>query len=332
MAGGDILKHLLRAYKTSDHSEFRRAALQLAAQESKAGHTKLADEIRKIIGEFPTTDSPPAIMDIAKPRGELADLMEGGFCRERLQDIILSNPRIDELERIIRENRQRNSLEQWGVSSRRKLLLIGPPGCGKTLAARVLAGELTVPLLTVKFDALFSRYLGSTANHLRTIFDEMARKLGVFLFDEFDALASHRGESSDVGEVKRVVSSFLQLMDSDKSNSLIIAATNYADSIDRAVIRRFDLVIEFPRPTKDQMKALIVSRLGTFKVPASKAAKLASKLNNASFADCARACDDSIRNMVLAGRDRLEDEDLNRAFTSAGARHGVLKRKGEARR
>lgn len=151
MAGGDILKHLLRAYKTSDHSEFRRAALQLAAQESKAGHTKLADEIRKIIGEFPSADVAPAIMDIAKPRGELADLMEGGFCRERLQDIILSDPRKDELERIIRENRQRNSLEQWGVSSRRKLLLIGPPGCGKTLAARVLAGELSVPLLMLYF-------------------------------------------------------------------------------------------------------------------------------------------------------------------------------------
>lgn len=332
MAGGDILKHLLRAYQSSDHGEFRRAALQLAAQESKAGHTKLADEIRSIIGEFPQDVSSGAVTEIAKPRGELADLMEGGFSRERLKDIILNTAHKSELERVIRENRQRSSLEQWGVSSRRKLLLIGPPGCGKTLAARVLAGELGLPLLTVRFDALFSRYLGSTANHLRTIFDEMSRKLGVFLFDEFDALARHRGDSADVGEVKRVVSSFLQLIDSDKSHSIIIAATNYAESIDRAVIRRFDLLLEFPRPSLDQLTTLILSRLANFAIAPGKAKRLAGKLKSASFADCARACDDSIRNMVLAGRDKLNDVDLDRSFAAAAARPAILRRKGEARK
>src|SRR5690606_6629274 len=109
-----------------------------------------------------------------------------------------------ELTRVIKENRARASLERHGIEPRRKLLFHGPPGCGKTLGAKVLAGEMGLPLLTVRLASLFSRFLGATANHLRAVFSAMTRRPGVYLFDEFDSVAQARGDSNDVGELRRV--------------------------------------------------------------------------------------------------------------------------------
>lgn len=139
---------------------------------------------------------------------------------------------------MLSENRSRARLERFGVSPRRRLLFHGAPGCGKTLAAAVLAGEMGLPLMTVRFDALFSRFLGATAVQLRAIFAEMPRRPGVYLFDEFDSVAKARGDSQDVGEMNRVVTAFLQLVDADMSGSILVAATNYVELLDRAVFRR----------------------------------------------------------------------------------------------
>ena len=152
----------------------------------------------------------------------------------------------------------------------------------------------------------------------------MAKKRGVFLFDEFDAVARHRHDGNELGEIKRVVSSFLQLLDADKSHGLIIAATNFAEAIDRAVVRRFDLVLEIPAPTTDQLESLISMRLANFDAVRPKVTNLARMAAGVSFADCARACDDAIRNMVLAGRDRMIWDDLKRAFSTLGNRGNVF--------
>lgn len=321
----EILKHLLRAHADGDHSAFRRAAIQLAANESEAGHTRIAAELREIIARLPSTAAATtASIDIAQPRGDLAGLLVGGHREERLKDIVLPADSMARLERVLRENRARSQLQSWNIQPSRRLLFHGPPGCGKTLAASVLAGELGVPLMTVRFDGLFSRFLGATANHLKVIFDEMPRRPAVYLFDEFDAVAKSRGDTQEVGEVRRVVTSFLQLMDADNSGSVIIAATNYEELLDHAVFRRFDTLLRFVLPSEEQIISLLRLRLKTFKVSPKLIERLATTGNGLSFADIGRACDDAIRSMILSGRREIFSSDLMEAFAEARDRHAQV--------
>lgn len=308
----DIIKLLLESHTEGDESSFRKAALQLAAAESTAGHVRVAEEIRAIIAKMGPTSIRKAgpVIDIAAPRGDLADILTGGHREERLRDIVLRSETEDTLKRVISENRSRVRLERFGVSPRRRLLFHGAPGCGKTLAASVLAGEMGLPLMTVRFDALFSRFLGATATHLRAIFAEMPRRPGVYLFDEFDSVAKARGDSQDVGEMNRVVTAFLQLVDADMSGSMLIAATNHVELLDRAVFRRFEVVVPFDKPTLDQIAHLLKLRLTTVGLRAKAAPQLALHAEGFSFADVTRACDDAVRTMALDEREKISEQDV----------------------
>jgi SpoVK/Ycf46/Vps4 family AAA+-type ATPase len=321
----DLLKNLVRMHAAGDEEGFRKIALQVAAAESAAGHTRVAQQIRDILAALPPANVRSAVVDIAQARGPLADVLDAGHRPERLQDIVLAPDVRSTLQRVLRENRSRTRLQGFGVSPRRRLLFHGPPGCGKTLAASVLAGELGVPLMTVRFDALFSRFLGATANHLRAIFHEMPKRPGVYLFDEFDAVAKARGSGQDVGEMQRIVTSFLQLLDADRSASILIAATNHAELLDRAVFRRFDVTVEFASPTEAQVRELLRIRLASFDLPAETIGTAARAARGLSFADVARACDDAIRTMALDGRDRVTPEDVNHAVKAL--RHAESRRK-----
>jgi SpoVK/Ycf46/Vps4 family AAA+-type ATPase len=313
----DILKLLLQSHAEGDESLFRKAALQLAAAESTAGHVRVAEEIRAIIAKMPATalrkqQSP--LVDIAAPRGELADILEGGHREERLRDIVLRPATEETLKRVLSENRSRARLERFGVQPRRRLLFHGAPGCGKTLAAAVLAGEMGLPLMTVRFDALFSRFLGATAVQLRAIFAEMPRRPGVYLFDEFDSVAKARGDSQDVGEMNRVVTAFLQLVDADMSGSILVAATNHVELVDRAVFRRFDVIVPFDKPTREQAADLMKLRLSTVGLSEEAATRLAVHAEGSTFADVARACDDAVRTMALGDREAVSEHDVVQAL------------------
>ncbi len=313
----DILKLLLQSHAEGDESSFRKAALQLAAAESTAGHVRVAEEIRAIIAKMPATAfrrPQGPVVDIAAPRGELADILEGGHREERLRDIVLRPETEETLERVLSENRSRARLERFGVQPRRRLLFHGAPGCGKTLAAAVLAGEMGLPLMTVRFDALFSRFLGATAVQLRAIFAEMPRRPGVYLFDEFDSVAKARGDSQDVGEMNRVVTAFLQLVDADMSGSILVAATNHVELLDRAVFRRFDVIVSFDKPTREQIAELMKLRLSTVGLTEEAATRLAAHGEGWSFADVARACDDAVRTMALDDREEVWERDVVHAL------------------
>lgn len=312
----DILKLLLQSHADGDEPLFRKAALQLAAAESTAGHVRIAEEIRAIIAKMPVTSARKQgpVVDIAAPRGELADILEGGHRDERLRDIVLRPEAVQTLERVISENRSRARLERFGVSPRRRLLFHGAPGCGKTLAAAVLAGEMGLPLMLVRVDALFSRFLGATALQLRAIFAEMSRRPGVYLFDEFDSVAKARGDSQDVGEMNRVVTAFLQLVDADMSGSILVAATNHVELLDRAVFRRFDVIVPFDKPTREQIVDLLMLRLSTVGLSSEAASRLATNAEGWSFADVARACDDAVRTMALDDREKLSERDVAQAL------------------
>jgi SpoVK/Ycf46/Vps4 family AAA+-type ATPase len=308
----EILKQLLLAHVEGDDAGFRKAALQLASSESTAGHIRIAEDLRSIVARMPARGA--NVVDIAQPRGELGDVLEGGHRQERLADIVLASRTRALFERVLQENRSRERLEQFSVSPRRKLLFHGPPGCGKTLGASVLAGEMGLPLMTVRLDSVFSRFLGATANHLRAIFAEMPRRPGIYLFDEFDSIAKARGDSQDVGEMNRIVTAFLQLIDSDASNSIVVAATNHAELLDRAIFRRFDVIVPFSLPTATQIEATLELRLGAFDLPASFLREVSKSARGMSFADVGRSTDDAVRSMALADRAQLTIGDVEEAF------------------
>lgn len=317
-----ILKKLLQAHISGDGQAFRRAALALAAAESDAGHIRVAEEVRKLIAEMPTVPKGAGIVtDIARPRGELADILEGGHRSERWHDIVLTEPATTTLKRIVQEIRARARLERYSVAPRRHVLFFGPPGCGKTLGAAVLAGELAIPLMTIRVASLFSRFLGATSNHLREVFAEMPRRPAVYLFDEFDSIAKARRDSQDVGEMRRIVTSFLQLMDTDQSTSLVIAATNHADLLDHAVFRRFDVHVEFGLPDRVQARRLLDLRLSSLQLPSVWLDDLAEKTEGLSYSEIATACDDAIRSMALEERNAPTLQELETALEATRRRH-----------
>ena len=317
-----LLRSLIESHLARDDATFRRLALQLAATEEQAGHSRVAHEIRESLAEVQEAP-PPAlgqVVDMGRPRREFAGLLTGSYRPERLSEVVLTDEARLEIERALREFGKRQELEDWGLAPARKLLFHGPPGCGKTMTASAVAGELGLSLMTVRLDALFSRYLGETASHLATIFEEMRRRPAVYLFDEFDAVGQSRAGESDIGEVRRVVISFLQLLDSDDSPSIVIAATNFEGALDRALFRRFDSIVNFPLPSKQDIERLLRLRLERFRFSKETLVRLSTKSLGLTFADVARAIDQSLKGIVLDHRDDLCEQDIGAAIAEARRR------------
>ena len=209
MAGsGDHIKALVRNHASGDDASFYAVATQIAAQEARRGHTRLANDLKQTIDASRREPVTRRATPIARPTGELADLLTASFPDTGIRDLIGPEELLDLVREVITEQRQRNLLKQKGFAPIHRLLLAGPPGTGKTLTAQVLAHELSLPLLTVRLDSLMSKFLGETASKLRLLFDAAAEQRAVYLFDEFDALGGER-TGNDVGEARRILNSFL---------------------------------------------------------------------------------------------------------------------------
>ncbi|MDQ6971401.1 MAG: ATP-binding protein, partial [Mariprofundaceae bacterium] len=243
MASAEQVKSLLRSHIEGDDEQFYSVAMQMAAHEAKLGHGNLAKDLRILIDKAKSLASRTVVgspVPLARPTGELSGLLTVSYPKLRLKDMVMSKNIDDRLQRLIKEHSQIQKLRAHSLSPRKKLLLVGPPGTGKTLSASVLAGELGLPLFVVRLDSLMVKLMGETAAKLRMIFDAIEKTRGVYLFDEFDSIGSQRGLGNDVGEIRRVLNSFLQMIEQDNSDSLLIAATNHPELLDRALFRRFD--------------------------------------------------------------------------------------------
>lgn len=313
MASAEQLKALLKSHLEGDEPHFFAVAMQVAAHEAKQGHGKLAQELRALIDHakkkkgFPNHARPIAI---SQPKGELSSLLSASYPKLRLSDIILDRDIHGRLTRIVKEQRQINKLRAHGLIPRKKILFVGPPGTGKTMSASVLAGELGIPLFVVRLEGLITKFMGETAVKLRLIFDALAQTKGVYFFDEFDSIGSQRGQANDVGEIRRVLNSFLQMIEQDDSDSLILAATNHPDILDYALFRRFDDVINFRLPDEALTIELIKNKVAGFPTKRILWKSVAASAEGLSFADIAKACEDAIKDAIISDREIITQKDI----------------------
>ncbi|MBA4284400.1 MAG: ATPase [Xanthomonadaceae bacterium] len=314
MARADQLKALLRAYATEEDEQFLSVALQVAAGEAQRGHTKVAAEMHALIERArtrhkgPRPTSRPALL--AQPRGELADLLTVQYPQRHLSHLVIS-PEVElRLTRVLKEQREHVRLSGHGLHPRRKLLLVGPPGTGKTLTAGVLAAELRLPLFIARFDSLITKFMGESASKLRLVFEALKTTRGVYLFDEFDSLGLQRGSQHDVAEMRRTLNMFLQLIEQDESDSLIVAATNHGDALDTALFRRFDDVIRYDIPSDPQIELLLRNSLSLMASPDLDLASIVPEARGLPHSDIVRACTDAMKDAVLEENRVLRTSDV----------------------
>lgn len=306
MASGNQLKALVQSYIDGDDDRFLSVAMQVAAHEARLGHGKLATELREAVDKAKRRRGAASLVSISQPRGELANLLEVTNPSNRLSDMIVEPELAKQLERVIREQRIAGRILDHGLSPRRKLLLVGPPGTGKTMTASVLAGELGLPLLQIRLDGLITRFMGATAAKLRQIFDATHRTHGIYFFDEFDAIGSGRDLTNDVGEIRRVLNSFLLMIEQDRSHSLVVAATNHPDILDRALFRRFDDILHYELPDATQAATLLRTRLQ------SNSARvcwktLGEEAYGLSCAEVVRAANDALKDALINGHRKCQE-------------------------
>jgi SpoVK/Ycf46/Vps4 family AAA+-type ATPase len=326
MPTADQIKALLTSHAEGDSVQFYSIAMQIAAGEARQGRGKLAEELRTLIDKAKAqVPSPATLIPLNRPRGELADILSVSYPKTKIADMVLGPIATAKLGRVIREHKSIRPIRNHGLAPRRKLLLVGKPGTGKTLTASALAGELGLPLFVVHLDGLISKFMGATGAKLRLVFDAIAQTRAVYLFDEFDSIGSERGLSNDVGEIRRVVSTFLQMVEQDHSDSLIIAATNHIALLDRALFRRFDDIIRFELPNAERSKLMLRSKLAGFNPGKINWASVARLANGLSYADITRACEDAIKDVLISGRNSVSQADLAGALRE---RRTTMSKKG----
>ena len=314
MASAEQIKALLKSHAEGDDDRFYSVAMQVAAHEAKLGHGKLAQELRALV------DHAKATRDLHPPRvagglaADLGNILHSTYPKDRIADMILSDVLESQIRRIIREQSSAGRILENGLSLRRKLLLVGPPGTGKTLTSSVLAGELGLPLMQIRLDGLITKFMGETAAKLRQIFDATHRSRGVYLFDEFDAIGSHRGLTNDVGEIRRVLNSFLVMIEQDNSRSIIVAATNHPGILDRALFRRFDDVLEYELPEAAQIAELLRIRLGRLAEKGTEWTRIAEVATGLSYAEISRAANEVRKSALIAERYEVDEAAVSSAL------------------
>lgn len=262
MATSEQILSLIRNHLNNDDSQFRKVALQISAVETKNGHVVLGRTIQDLLSKKNTSFSP---MHIATRHKDVEDLLIQCDSFDDLKSLIASDEIVEKIKRVLKEYEKRDELQKYGLANRRKLMLYGDPGTGKTMTASVLSKELNLPFFVVRTEKVVTKFMGETGLKLSNIFDFISEVPAVYLFDEFDAIGAQRGMDNDVGEQRRILNTFLQLLERDSSESFIIAATNSVNSIDKALFRRFDDVIEYTLPDCQQRLKLLKEYLYTAK-------------------------------------------------------------------
>lgn len=233
-----------------------------------------------------------------------------GISKSRKSDLIVSEKLDRQINNVILEFTQRSKLSRNGYTNRRKILLEGLPGTGKTLTASVLATELKLPLYIVQTDKLISKYMGETGTKLRQIFDAISQDIGIYFFDEFDSIGAERSSDNDVKEMHRVLNLFLQFIEQDTSDSIIIAATNSGNLLDQALFRRFDDVLRFDLPSSIEIKKLFALKLNKFISSKTINQEIIDLAVGLCHADISKACENAIKQAILNDEKYVSQDNI----------------------
>lgn len=293
MATAEQIKSLVKAYADCNDEKFKTVVLQIAAHEAKLGHDNLARDLKKQIERSGSKRA--NIVQLTSTNPMLALSMPS----HALSELIVSEEINEKIQRILNEYRNRNKLVSYGLTNRRKILIEGNPGTGKTLTASIIASELSLPLYTVQMDKMVTKFMGETSAKLRQVFDSIESTIGVYLFDEFDAIGADRSLDNEVGEMRRILNSFLQFIEQDASESIIIAATNNQRLLDQALFRRFDDVLHYTLPTSMEVKRLLEYKIMAFDNHFIISKDVIKAADGLSHAEIAKVCDDTIKNSIL---------------------------------
>lgn len=289
---------LLQSYGELDEDKLYATAMQIATAEAEKEHADLAQELKTLIEK-------------AKSQKELSGLWEVFQPNVRLKDIVLDKPTKDSLTRIVTEQQKFDLLVQHNLTPRRKILLVGTSGCGKTMTAKALAGELQIPLYVINVNNLLSKDREDAVEKMKTVFGSIKQHRAVYLFDEFEPTSLKRHYRNDATIQKHLLNSFLLQIEKDNSYNLLIVATNQPKSLDKTLYRKFDDVIKYPLPNRKEIIALIKTHLkGYILTDINNLLTLAEEAVGLSYADISNACEDAIKEMIIANKNKVSSRSL----------------------
>lgn len=336
MTTGELLVALFEAYRDNDNSAFLRVGMTLIEEEKAKNHYVLANKLKKILsspseinGNRPFTNKLNKVIELPKDKDNDTELVKVIYPHKNFNDIVLSDEVKKQLDSVIVEYEKKEILKAYGLTPKKKLLFCGAPGCGKTICAEAVANALDLPILYTCFDGLISSYLGETSSNIRKVFDFASKNNWVLFFDEFDAIGKSRDTVEEHSELKRVVNSFLQILDGFICDSLVIAATNHEKAIDKALWRRFDEIVMFNKPNYEQITILIQKKLRAFSVECLDINRFAKELEGCSYADIERVCLSSIKSSVINGNKPITNEVFSENVRMELERANIIKTIGE---
>lgn len=322
-----LMKRLFRAISDGRPEELHKMGKIIIEDELKRGHGELAKELNGMLRTQPEAKVSPQVHPVvpslnALPRSKRYELpLLAQIPSDQLEHHMILPPVVEErFQRIEKEYAARERLAEYGLLPRKKILLYGPPGCGKSMGAQRLAFNCGLDFHKVRFDAIVSSYLGETAANLRSIFDTATQSACLMFIDECDSIAKSRLAAQEVGEIKRIVNSFLQLLDDYNAPGLLVCATNVDSELDLAIWRRFDEILEVPKPGNDQIKELIAMTLAVAKVKISDWERIYEVAHGYSAAQIVRACRDAIKNVILSCQQIVTEDILINALRESGGR------------
>jgi SpoVK/Ycf46/Vps4 family AAA+-type ATPase len=330
MAAGDLLRKLFKSFAQDKREDFLNAANEIIQEEHRKNHTLLAKDLEKILlnntGKNGSIRPSPwhEIFDVPKDKESGIPLVDIKFYQLAWEDLVLSDQNSQSLMQIVLEQKKKNILKSHGLIPKSKILFCGPPGCGKTIAAKVLSSQLDYALIYVSLPTVVSSFLGETATNLKKIFDFAKKGQWVIFFDEFDALARDRNSENEHGEMKRLVNSILQLIDNSENDSILVAATNYETLLDRAIWRRFDEVLYFGKPNYSERLRLYQKHLISVLYNPIHVEKISRLSKGATGSDIEKICTDAITFCLLSGRDDLRKSDFDYAFNRYQMRLSIM--------
>ena len=314
----DLTKRLFKAIAVGSDKDMDKLCRKVIEEENTKGHAVLANQLEAILrgkksanAIEPKTDDERIMQSLPMSR-RYQDPLVVKLDRNILRHFMVLPEQVEvRFARIEAEYAARERLATYGLKHKKKILLYGQPGCGKTLGAERLAWSTGLPLVKVRFDALISSYLGESGINLRAVFESAKERPCVLFLDECDFIAKSRENQNDVGEIPRLVNTLLQLLEDFDAPGLLVAATNLDKQLDKALFRRFDDVFEVRPPGKVEIERLLKSTLSS--IPIARGIKwnlLVDRLIGMSAAAVVKTAQDAAKNSVLSGRNLVAHEDL----------------------